>query len=176
MQLLAFQATLVRSFWSHMSPVFVLAILMSGCWAPDYPGDKLYEGPDLTESEISIVYRWSRHEHGWSGLGGYLSYTEILQIDGVEGKRNELIIHVLPGQHTALVASSGGEPSGCCIPSTVYQTVNFPTEAGKKYKIYSWRIDDGPILPGKMQALWIWVLEFGTGNVVVVAGEKDPEH
>ncbi len=174
MQSLAFRATLVRSLWSHMSLVFVLAILLSGCgWAIPSVPVKVYEGSELPKSEISIVLQRSQYAPTRWTIRKYRTYINVLKVDDIEGKNNEYF-HVLPGQHKALVSSSGGAGSGIYwnLVPYVYRTINFPTEAGKTYRILSRRINDSSRLPVNMQALWIWVEEIKTGNVV--AGEKPP--
>ena len=167
---LAFLATVFTARRGLLPLVVLFALLLSGCGTI-----KVYEGPELTKSEISVID--SRHSHGWMvAFAGVLPIplsmrhsTIVLIVDGHDGV-GVYPYHVLPGQHTATVYYTGTAPvdlcgtTGCIFQYEAILTINFTTEAGHEYRIPAERRDERD---------WIWVEDVTTGKVV--AGEKPPD-
>jgi hypothetical protein len=194
MRFFAKRAAPLRSFWCDVPLALLLALVLSGCESQVPPPPvpvKLYAGPELPESEISVIHRrsWYKHKWWWS----YQSNTTYLQVMRVDGKLGEIDpgrldpFHVLPGKHKVRVKTTGGEGMGRhgFMTSDTYGEIEFSTKAGRQYYVMSRRVYDviykrfGIFVDPRsapqviMRDLWIWVLEVETG--AVVAGEKPPD-
>ena len=107
---LAFLAKVFTGRQGLLILVVLFALLLSGCGTT-----KLYEGPELTKSEISVIDM--HHSHGWTVafigvLPIPLSFrhgTTVLEVDGRSGGGGGPY-HVLPGQHTAKVNYTDHRP------------------------------------------------------------------
>ena len=167
---LAFLAKVFTGRQGLLPLVVVLALVMSGCGTI-----KAYDGPELPQSEISVLD--SRHSHGWMlAFWGILPIplsvrhdTNVLEVDGHKSK-GVYPYHLRPGQHTAKVRYTGNAPVnlcgqfGCIFTQEAVLTISFTTEAGHEYRILAERRDERN---------WIWVEDKTTGKVV--AGEKPPD-
>ncbi len=153
--------------------VVALALLLLGCSTIQ----KVYEGPELTKSELSVIEK--NYSHSWMlGMFGVLPIplsirhsTDVLEIDGHQSDGFKYgSYHVRTGQHTAKVRYVGHGPVdlcgqfGCLFQHQASLTINFTTEAGHEYRIPAER---------RGERDWIWVEDITSGKVI--AGEKPPD-
>ena len=172
---LAIMERLSTALRNPLPLVVGLALLLLGCSMIKV--DKVYEGPELTKSELSVIEK--NYSHGWMlGLWGILPIpmsfrhsTDVLEIDGHKSAGYRYgSYHVRPGQHMAKVRYVGHGPVDLCsefeciFAHRASLTINFTTEAGHEYRIPAER---------RGERNWIWVEDITTGKVV--AGEKPPD-
>jgi hypothetical protein len=176
MPFLANRAALFGSFWSVVPLVFLLAFVLSGCVSQVPPPPvpvKLYAGPELPESEISVIHRRSGYAHRWWSPK-VRTLVEVLTVDGERygasfhnpGRLDPF--HVLPGKHKVRVKITGGEGRGSYrfMTSDSYGEIEFSTKAGNEYLVLSRRVYDliykrfGIFVPGENAGL----VDLGVGG------------
>jgi hypothetical protein len=84
---------------------------------------KVYEGPQLPESQTALVA---------SG-----PHTYIASCDGVRLDASRLSVAVLPGRHTVEVAFAGIETETALYYSRALGSITFTVEAGRAYQAYA---------------------------------------
>jgi hypothetical protein len=170
----------INTLRSRMLLAFALSALVSACAIVPLDPIKVYLGPDLPESEISIIQPISRYAHGFWASRHDTTYVNVTHVDRVPRTSKDDPngpFHVRPGQHQVRAVIHRGEGSSGLywnLVPDIDRTIIFPTEAGKKYLIRARRINDVSCCPfsAKLLDVWVWVVDLNTGEVI--AGETPP--